>query len=58
MHVNKHVAHRDIKPDNFVLNEKNELVLVDFGLAKCFENEDDTYKGLCGTIRFYAPEVV
>lgn len=43
-----------------MLNESNELVLVDFGLAKCFkeEDEDDIVKGNAGTIRFYAPEMV
>jgi len=59
MHVHQCIAHRDIKPENFVLNESDELVLVDFGLAKSFkDNGDDTVKGICGTIRFYAPEVV
>jgi len=41
-----------------VLNESNELVLVDFGLAKCFKDSDDIVKGIGGTIRFYAPEIV
>ena len=29
----KNLIHRDIKPDNFVLNEHNELVLIDFGTS-------------------------
>jgi serine/threonine protein kinase len=35
-HVEAKVIHRDIKPDNLVLNNMKELVLVDFGLAKQF----------------------
>ena len=37
----KHIIHRDIKPDNFVvgLNEKNaDLFLLDFGLAKKYRS--------------------
>ena len=30
-HLVDGVYHKDIKPDNCVLNEKNELVLIDFG---------------------------
>ena len=26
--------HRDIKPDNFLLSDSNEIVLIDFGLAE------------------------
>ena len=41
-----------------MLNDVNSLVLVDFGLALRFENDDDIIKGTAGTVKFYAPEVV
>ena len=58
MHVNKDMAHRDIKPENFMLDKQDDLVLVDFGLAKCFSDGNDVVRGTAGTMRFYAPEVV
>jgi serine/threonine protein kinase len=41
-----------------MLNKRNELVLVDFGVSKCFEEEDDVIKGTLGTMLYYAPEIV
>lgn len=47
------VIHRDIKPDNIMINHTTHFIkLVDFGLA-CWESDD---KGLAGTVRYMAPE--
>lgn len=35
------VIHRDIKPDNFMLNENYQLILIDFGLSLFIDNKDD-----------------
>lgn len=34
------LIHRDIKPDNIVLNHNDEAVLIDFGLSALIENND------------------
>jgi calcium/calmodulin-dependent protein kinase kinase 2 len=57
-HEEAKVIHRDIKPDNLVLNNINELVLVDFGLAKQFEGNEDICKNTAGSCLFFAPEIV
>ena len=47
-----HVAHRDLKPTNIMLDANKELVLVDFGIGR----ELESLKGSCGTPGFNAPE--
>lgn len=53
------IIHRDIKPDNFVVDRKtNEVYLIDFGLAKRYLDEEDKHivavnnKKLTGTARY------
>ena len=41
-----------------MLNNKGDLVLVDFGASKKFEGDNDIVKGNTGTMRFFAPEIV
>ena len=52
------MVHRDIKPENMMLDKENRIVLVDFGLSKMFEGENDALRGTAGTMKFYAPEIV
>ena len=51
------IVHRDVKPHNLILGE-NGIVLVDFGIARLLqdEEEDEGTVGV-GTPRYMAPEV-
>ena len=57
-HVEAKIIHRDIKPDNLVFSDEDDLVLADFGCSKRFVGEDDIVRDTIGTFLFYAPEVV
>ena len=35
------VIHRDIKPDNIMLNHNDEAVLIDFGVSEIVDNQED-----------------
>jgi serine/threonine protein kinase len=37
-HVVAKVVHRDIKPDNIMLNHNDEAVLIDFGVSEIVDN--------------------
>ena len=40
MHIRK-IIHRDIRPENFKINMKGYLYLVDYSNAKSFNSEDN-----------------
>ncbi|KAK7854039.1 phosphoenolpyruvate carboxylase kinase 1 [Quercus suber] len=51
------VAHRDIKPDNILFDDRNRLKLADFGSAEFFK-EGQLMSGVVGTPYYVAPEVL
>jgi serine/threonine protein kinase len=51
--------HKDIKPDNIMLDANDQIILTDFGLSLLFEGENDIvptrHVGI-GTPYYFAPE--
>lgn len=47
------IAHMDVSLENFVLDEDNNIILIDFGLA--IENKET--RGRCGKTNYMPPEV-
>lgn len=54
----QHIAHRDIKPQNILIDNYNRAILADFGLARYIPEESDRMKGQTGSLPFMAPEVI
>ena len=53
------MSHRDLKLDNFLLDNKFNLQISDFGYAKPLEGDSGNglLQTLCGTVGFMAPEI-
>lgn len=54
-HTVANVVHRDIKPDNIMLNHNNEAVLIDFGVSALVEDYKNNSN--IGSYLYFAPEM-
>ena len=55
------VCHRDIKPENILFQsfKKDSLIkIIDFGLSKLFDEQNNKISGTVGTTYYMAPEVI
>jgi len=50
----KNIIHCDIKPENIMIDENNNVTLIDFGLSKIYSKKLLEFS--CGTPAYMAPE--
>lgn len=54
---NRCITHRDIKLENLLLDDMNNIKIIDFGFSTCIPNEKRV-KIFCGTPSYMGPEIV
>jgi len=53
------IVHRDLKPDNIFITRKNEIKIMDFGVAKILDNKEPTRsRSMVGTLLYISPEQI
>ncbi|XP_055043627.2 uncharacterized protein [Misgurnus anguillicaudatus] len=61
-HLHKHgIVHRDLKIENFLLDEHNNIKIVDFGLSNTYKSDSlslDLLNTQCGSPAYAAPELL
>ena len=58
LHVEKKVAHRDLKCENVLLDRYNNIRVIDFGLSNMFSDVCPQLSTACGSPAYAAPEMV
>lgn len=53
------LVHRDINPNNVIISDFGQVVLIDFGMVRAHEREAKTQEhSFVGTARYFAPEAI
>jgi serine/threonine protein kinase len=52
------VIHRDVKPENMLVGENNEILLSDFGIAVVQNTRSQLPQNIAGTMTYMAPEQI
>lgn len=52
------VVHRDVKLENIMLDENNNVRVIDFGFSKSLDDETHLLKTQCGSIPYASPELL
>ena len=55
---NQGIAHRDIKPDNILIDLHGNLQIVDFGVSTLHDTRNSSCADTVGTYHFWAPEMI
>lgn len=58
LHHDQHIAHRDIKLENVILDRYNNIRIIDFGLSAILTDESESLKTTVGSIAYSAPEIL
>ncbi|XP_022243556.1 serine/threonine-protein kinase Nek10-like isoform X3 [Limulus polyphemus] len=58
LHVDKHVIHRDLTPNNILLGDRDRLTITDFGLARRKFSRESNVTSVVGTMLYCCPEIV
>src|SRR5262249_44372117 len=55
----RRVVHRDVKPENMLISENNEILLCDFGIALIAQSSRyQAPQGIVGTVAYMSPELI
>jgi len=52
------IFHRDMKPENLLWSEENELKICDFGLSKSYDRQNLPHTSYVSTRWYRAPEII
>ena len=61
LHTQCHIIHRDIKPDNIMIQNNNQIKLLDFGISVYLQNPDKklvSKKSFKGEMHYVPPEMI